>query len=65
MLVTACDPRIGYDRDVMTGKLALAEELTPKRAAEQRGFVRPEDVDRWVVPPAMTVPSASLPGGGG
>jgi fumarate hydratase, class II len=65
MLVTALDPRIGYDRAVRIGKLALAESITLKQAAEQLGYVRPEDFDRWVAPAAMTVPGATLPGGGG
>jgi fumarate hydratase class II len=65
MLVTALNPRIGYDKAVKIGKLALAENITLKQAAEKLGFVRPEDFDRWVVPAAMTVPGATLPGGGG
>jgi fumarate hydratase class II len=65
MLVTALNPRIGYDKAVRIGKLALAENITLKQAAEQLGFVRPEDFDRWVVPAVMTEPGATLPGGGG
>jgi fumarate hydratase class II len=65
MLVTALNPRIGYDKAVTIGKLALAENITLKQAAEKLGYVRPEDFDRWVVPAAMTVPGATLPGGGG
>jgi len=65
MLVTALNPRIGYDKAVRIGKLALAEDITLKQAADKLGFVRPEDFDRWVVPAAMTEPGAMLPGGGG
>jgi len=65
MLVTALNPLIGYDKAVTIGKRALAENITLKQAAEQLGFVRPEDFDRWVVPASMTVPGATLPGGGG
>jgi fumarate hydratase class II len=65
MLVTALNTRIGYDKAVKIGKLALAENITLKQAADQLGYVRPEDFDRWVVPAAMTVPGATLPGGGG
>ena len=65
MLVTALNPRIGYDKAVKIGKLALAENITLKQAAEQLGYVRPEDFDRWVDPAAMTEPGATLPGGGG
>ena len=64
MLVTALNTRIGYDKAVKIGKLALAENITLKQAADQLGYVRPEDFDRWVVPAAMTVPGATLPGGG-
>jgi fumarate hydratase, class II len=40
VLVTALNPRIGYDKAVKTGKLALAENITLKRAAEQLGSCR-------------------------
>jgi fumarate hydratase class II len=65
MLVTAFDPRIGYDKAVRIGKLALAENITLKQAAERPGYVRPEYFDRWIVPAAMTEPGVTLPGGGG
>jgi fumarate hydratase class II len=65
MLVTALNPRIGYDKAVKIGRLALAENITLKQAAEKLGYVRPEDFDRWVVPAEMTRPGATLPGGGG
>jgi fumarate hydratase, class II len=65
MLVTALNPRIGYDKVVKIGKTALAENITLKDAAAKLGFVRPEDFDRWVVPAAMTTPGATLDGGGG
>ena len=65
MLVTALNSRIGYDGTVKSGKLTIAENITLKQAAEQLGYVRPEDFDRWVVPVAMTAPGALLPGGGG
>ena len=65
MLVTTLKPRISYDNAVNTGKPTLAGNITVKQAAEKRGFVRPEGFDRWVVPTAMTMPGATLPGGGG
>ncbi len=65
MLVTALNPRIGYDKAVKIGKTALAENITLKEAAAKLGFVQPEDFDRWVVPAAMTTPGATLDGGGG
>jgi fumarate hydratase, class II len=64
-LVTTLDPRIGYDRAVKIGKLALAENITLKQAAGRLGYVRPEDFDRWVELAAITVLGTTLPGGGG
>ena len=64
MLVTALNPRIGYDKAVQIGKLALTADITLKQAATQLGFVDPADFDRWVVPAAMTVPGATLGGNG-
>ncbi|MGE4045317.1 MAG: class II fumarate hydratase [Acetobacteraceae bacterium] len=65
MLVTALNPWIGYDKAVAIGKKALSENITLKQAAEDLGFVAPEDFDRWVVPASMTHPGATLAGGGG
>jgi fumarate hydratase class II len=65
MLVTALNPRIGYDKAVRIGKTALAENITLKDAAARLGYVSPEDFDRWVVPADMTRPGATLEGGGG
>ena len=65
MLVTARIARNGYATAVKGGKLAIAENITLRQAAERPGFVGPEDVDRWLVPATMAVPGASLPGGGG
>jgi fumarate hydratase, class II len=65
MLVTALNPRIGYDRAVKIGKTALAENITLKEAAARLGYVSPEDFDRWVVPADMTRPGATLEGGSG
>ena len=62
MLVTALNPRIGYDKAVRIGKLALAENLTLKEAAGRLGFVSAEDFDRWVRPEDMTSPGATLEG---
>jgi fumarate hydratase class II len=65
MLVTALNPRIGYDKAVRIGKTALAENITVKDVAAKLGFVRPKGFDRRVVPAAMTAPGATLEGGGG
>jgi fumarate hydratase class II len=63
MLVTALNPRIGYDKAVAIGKKALAEDLTLKEAAGRLGFVTAEEFDRWVRPEEMVVPGATLDGG--
>lgn len=63
MLVTALNPRIGYDKAVAIGKKALAENLTLKDAAAMLGFVAPEDFDRWVRAEQMVIPGATLAGG--
>jgi fumarate hydratase class II len=60
MLVTALNPRIGYDKAVRIGKKALAENTTLRDAASALGYVSPEDFDRWVVPADMTEPGATL-----
>ena len=65
MLVTVLNPRIGYDKAVAIGKKALAENLTLRDAADQLGYVKPEDFDAWVKPEEMVTPGATLPGGGG
>jgi fumarate hydratase class II len=64
MLVTALNPRIGYDKAVAIGKKALAENLTLRDAAAALGHVSPEDFDRWVRPEEMVRPGATLDGGG-
>ena len=60
MLVTALNPRIGYDRAVRIGKLALAENLTLRDAGVRLGFVSGDEFDRWVVPADMVRPGGSL-----
>ena len=65
MLVTALNPRIGYDKAVTIGKKALAEDITLREAASSLGLVQPEDFDRWIDPAAMTRPGGTLEGGGG
>ncbi len=64
MLVTALNPRIGYDKAVAIAKLALAEDITLKAAAARLGHVSEEDFDRWVVPAEMIHPGTTLDGGG-
>ncbi|NMJ44083.1 class II fumarate hydratase [Roseomonas sp. JC162] len=64
MLVTALNPRIGYDKAVAIAKKALAEDLTLKDAAHRLGHVAPEDFDRWVRAEEMIRPGVRLEGGG-
>ncbi|HWX46686.1 MAG TPA: class II fumarate hydratase [Roseomonas sp.] len=64
MLVTVLNPRIGYDKAVQIGKKALAENLTLREAADQLGYVKPEDFDAWVKPEEMVTPGATLAGAG-
>jgi fumarate hydratase class II len=64
MLVTALNPRIGYDKAVAIAKLALAEDITLKAAAARLGHVTEADFDRWVVPAEMVRPGTTLDGGG-
>jgi fumarate hydratase class II len=59
-LVTPLNPRIGYDKAVKIGKSAPANTITPKR-----GFVRPEDCNRWGAPARTAAAGALLEGGAG
>ncbi|WP_372623430.1 class II fumarate hydratase [Falsiroseomonas sp.] len=66
MLVTALNPRIGYDKAVAIAKLALKDDITLKEAAGRLGHVTPEEFDRWVRPEEMVHPGTSstrAPGG--
>jgi fumarate hydratase class II len=63
MLVTALNPRIGYDKAVQIAKAALAEDITLREAAARLGHVAPADFDRWVRPEAMIRPGTVLEGG--
>jgi fumarate hydratase class II len=65
MLVTALNPRIGYDKAVKFGRRALGRIITPRSVAATPGSVWPEDFDRPAVPAATTAAGASLDGGGG
>ncbi|WP_439597365.1 class II fumarate hydratase [Falsiroseomonas sp.] len=64
MLVTALNPRIGYDKAVAIAKKALAEDITLKAAAVMLGHVTEADFDRWVRPEDMLRPGGTLDGGG-
>jgi fumarate hydratase class II len=64
MVVTALIPRIGYDRRRGSARSPYAENTTLKQAAEQLGYVQPEDFDRRVMPAAKAVRRGALPGDG-
>jgi fumarate hydratase, class II len=53
MLVTALNPRIGYDRAAEIAKKAHAEGTTLREAALALGHVSGEQFDRWVRPEDM------------
>ena len=58
MLVTALNRHIGYDRAAQIAKTAHREGGNLRETAVALGFVTPEQYDEWVVPEAMTRPSA-------
>jgi len=58
MLVTALAPHIGYDKAAAIAHKAHHEGLTLRDAALALDHVSAEDFDRWVVPRAMTQPTA-------
>ncbi len=60
MLVTALNPRIGYDKAVQIGTLALAHNISLRDAAVQLGWMSGDDFDRWVCPEDMVRPGATL-----
>ncbi len=59
MLVTALNPRIGYDKAAKIAKQAHASGSTLREAAVGSGWVTAEQFDAWVVPAQMvgTAPS--------
>ncbi|MEW6312962.1 MAG: class II fumarate hydratase [Pseudomonadota bacterium] len=59
MLVTALAPHIGYDRAAEIARRAHGEGITLKQAAQELGYVTPEEFDRWVRPADMTRPTGA------
>ncbi|MDD6154582.1 MAG: class II fumarate hydratase [Eubacteriales bacterium] len=53
MLVTSLSPHIGYENAAKIAKLAAAEGLTLREAAEKTGLVSSDDFDKWVDPYKM------------
>jgi fumarate hydratase class II len=56
MLVTALNPKIGYDKAAKVAKMALAEEKTLKEKAMELGYLTSEEFDEWVDPNKMLGP---------
>merc|ERR1712196_615080 len=56
MLVTALNPKIGYEKAAKVAKTALAEESTLKETAIKLGYLTAEEFDQWVVPGDMLGP---------
>jgi fumarate hydratase, class II len=56
MLVTALNPRIGYDKAAQVAKKAHKEGTSLKEAAAALGYVKAEDFDAWVRPEEMLGP---------
>jgi fumarate hydratase class II len=57
MLVTALNPKIGYDNAAKVAKKAHKEGTTLKQAALDLGLLTPEEFDQWVRPEGMLGPS--------
>ncbi|WP_295993414.1 class II fumarate hydratase [Rugamonas sp.] len=58
MLVTALAPHIGYDRAAQIAKKAQHEGTTLLQASLALGYVTAEQFAQWIVPLAMTRPTA-------
>lgn len=56
MLVTALNPKIGYDKAAQVAKKAHREGTTLREAAAALGFLTPEEFDQLVRPEKMTRP---------
>mmetsp|Transcript_20209 Transcript_20209/g.63783 ORF Transcript_20209/g.63783 Transcript_20209/m.63783 type:complete len:473 (-) Transcript_20209:104-1522(-) len=60
MLVTALNPRIGYDKAAKVAKQALAEEKTLKEVAVELGYLSADEFAQLVDPKKMLGPTAKL-----
>lgn len=56
MLVTALNPKIGYDKAAEIAKKAYRENLTLKEACVALGYLTEREFDQWVQPKRMTLP---------
>jgi len=61
MLVTALNPKIGYDKAAMVAKKAHSQNKTLKEVSMELGFLTEEEYDQWVKPEDMLGPK-SAPG---
>merc|ERR1711924_275651 len=57
MLVTALNPKIGYDKAAKVAKEALAEEKTLKEKAMELGYLTEKEFNEWVDPNKMLGPN--------
>lgn len=53
MLVTALNPRIGYENSAQIAKKAFKENKTLKQAAVELGLVTEKEYDQWIDPKSM------------
>ena len=53
MLVTALNPKIGYDKSAEIAKKAFAEEITLKQSAVALGYLTEEEFDSIIKPEEM------------
>lgn len=54
MLITALNPKIGYDKSALIAKKAFDEDITLKESAKKLGFVKEEEFDKLINPIKMT-----------
>jgi len=59
MLVTALNPKIGYDNAAKVAKKAHHEGTTLKEAAVALGLLTADEFDQWVRPETMTKPTGA------
>ena len=57
MMVTALNPKIGYDKAAKIAKKAHKENIALKDAGIKLGFLTSEQFDEWVNPKEMLGPS--------
>ena len=57
MLVTALNPKVGYDNAAKIAKAAYKNNTTLKHEAVTLGFLTADEFDQWVKPETMTSPN--------